>query len=67
MKAPAPRSAVLGQFVGTILMSVALGMLLGNTFDQWLRGQSFIFWLALSVLFIAAIGTNAIAVTRRIT
>ncbi|MGA3139414.1 MAG: hypothetical protein ABSD09_11090 [Xanthobacteraceae bacterium] len=62
---PAPALAI-GRLIGIILLSVALGMMLTTTLEEWLRGRSFIWWLLLSLLFIVAVGANAWAVTKRI-
>jgi hypothetical protein len=64
---PSPaRSVTLGRLIGLILLSVALGMMLVTTLEEWLRGRSFIWWLLLAVLFVVAVGANALAVTKRI-
>jgi hypothetical protein len=64
---PSPaRSVTLGRLIGLILLSVALGMMLVTTLEEWLRGRSFIWWLLLSALFVVAVGANALAVTKRI-
>jgi hypothetical protein len=64
---PSPaRSVTLGRLIGLILLSVALGMMLVTTLEEWLRGRSFIWWLLLAVLFVVAVGANAAAVTKRI-
>jgi hypothetical protein len=60
------RSVTLGRLIGLILLSVALGMMLVTTLEEWLRGRSFIWWLLLAVLFVVAVGANAAAVTKRI-
>jgi sterol desaturase/sphingolipid hydroxylase (fatty acid hydroxylase superfamily) len=59
-------SVTLGRLIGVILLSVALGMMLITTLEEWLRGRSFIWWLLLAVLFVVAVGANAAAVTKRI-
>jgi hypothetical protein len=59
-------SVTLGRLIGLILLSIALGMMLITTLEEWLRGRSFIWWLLLSVLFVVAVGANALAVTKRI-
>jgi hypothetical protein len=60
------RSVTLGRFIALILLSVALGMMLVSTFEEWLRGHSFIWWLLLSALFVVAVCANAVAVMKRI-
>src|SRR5580704_3393938 len=62
---PAP-SVTLGRLIGLILLSVALGMMLITTLEEWLRDRSFVWWLLLSALFLVAVGANAAAVTKRI-
>ena len=62
---PAPALAI-GRLIGIILLSVALGMMLITTLEEWLHGRSFIWWLLLSALFVVAVGANAAAVTKRI-
>jgi tellurite resistance protein TehA-like permease len=57
---------VRAQFLGLILMSVALGMLVTNAFDNWLRGYTVIWWLALILVNIFAIGAASITVAKRI-
>jgi hypothetical protein len=52
---PAPALAI-GRLIGIILLSVALGMMLITTLEEWLHGRSFIWWLLLSLLFIVAVG-----------
>ena len=59
-------SVTLGRLIGLILLSVALGMMLITTLEEWLHGRSFIWWLLLSALFVVAVGANAAAVTKRI-
>ena len=54
------------QFFGIILMSVALGGALLTAFDKWLRGDSFVWWLLLAVMFVFAISTNCMALLKRI-
>jgi hypothetical protein len=66
MFAEPPKSAARGQFVGVILMSVGLGTLIITAFDKWLRGESFVWWLLLSVLFVISIITVSMTVLKRI-
>jgi hypothetical protein len=54
------------QFFGLILMSVALGGMLLTAFDKWLRGDSFVWWLLLAVMFVFAISTNSLMLLKRI-
>jgi hypothetical protein len=55
------------QLVSTILMGVALGGTLLNALESWLRGNSFVWWLGLSVLFVFTISVNTLAIFKRIT
>jgi hypothetical protein len=59
-------SLTLGRLIGVILLSVALGMMLTTTLEEWLRGRSFVWWLLLSLLFVVAVAANATAVTKRV-
>ncbi len=59
-------SLTLGRLIGVILLSVALGMMLTTTLEEWLRGRSFVWWLLLSLLFVVAVAANAAAVTKRV-
>jgi hypothetical protein len=59
-------SLTLGRLIGVILLSVALGMMLTTTLEEWLRGHSFVWWLLLSLLFVVAVAANAAAVTKRV-
>ena len=54
------------QLIGIILMSIGLGALFMTILDRVLRGESFVWWLVLAVLFIFAITTNAMALFKRI-
>ena len=64
---PTPsKAATRWQFIGVILMSVALGMFFATILDNWLRGESFIWWLLLAGVFIFAISTNTFAILKRI-
>jgi hypothetical protein len=60
------RSATRWLFFAIILMSVALGGALLTSFDEWLRGGSFVWWLLLAVMFVFAISTNCVALLKRI-
>jgi hypothetical protein len=64
---PTPsRSATRWQFIGLILMSVALGGGLLTALEKWLRGESIVWYLVLPVLFVLAISMNAVALMKRI-
>jgi hypothetical protein len=64
---PTPsRTATRWQFIGLILISVALGAGLINIFEKWLRGESIVWYLVLPVLFIMLICMNAMALMKRI-
>ena len=65
--APTPTvRTVRVQFFSLILMSIGLGMLIITALDNWLRGYTVIWWLALITVIIFAIGTASIAVVKRI-
>jgi hypothetical protein len=55
------------QFVSIILMSVALGGMLLSAFESWLRGNSVIWWLGLSALFVFSITVNTIRLLKQVT
>jgi len=64
---PTPsRSATRWQFIGLILMSVALGGGLLTALEKWLRGESIVWYLVLPVLFVLAISMNAVTLMKRI-
>jgi len=46
-------------------MSVSLGGLLLSAFENWLRGNSFIWWLGLSALFVFSISVNTIRLLKQ--
>jgi hypothetical protein len=65
MAAPVSRTLFRWQFVSVILMSVSLGGLLLSAFENWLRGNSFIWWLGLSALFVFSISVNTIRLLKQ--
>jgi hypothetical protein len=54
------------QFVSTILMSVSFGGMLLSALANWLRGNSFVWWLGLSALFAFSISVNKVRLLKRI-
>jgi hypothetical protein len=54
------------QLVSTILMGVALGGMLLSGLENWLRGNSFVWWLGLSALFAFTISVNTVRLLKRI-
>jgi hypothetical protein len=65
---PTPTKSVMRwQFFGVMLMCVALGVLILTAFDNWLRGNSIVWWLLLVVIFVFAISANSMAILKRIT
>jgi hypothetical protein len=60
------KSGARGQFIGVIAMSVGLGWLLAAAFVMWLRGESFVWWVLLAVLFVLVITKLSMAVYKRI-
>ena len=62
-----PSRKLMGlQLVSTILMGVALGGMLLSALESWLRGNSFVWWLGLSALFVFTISVNTLAILKRI-
>jgi hypothetical protein len=55
------------QLVSTIFMGVALGGILLSALENWLRGNSFVWWLGLSALFAFTISVNTVRLLKRIT
>jgi hypothetical protein len=60
------RTLMRWQFVSIILMSVSLGGMLVITLENWLRGNSFVWWLGLSALFAFSITVNTIRLLKQI-
>jgi hypothetical protein len=52
--------------IGLVLMSVGLGTLLSVTLLSWLRGDSFVWWLALLLLMAFGVLTVGVTVAKRI-
>jgi hypothetical protein len=61
------RKLMCSQLVSTILMGVALGGMLVSALESWLRGNSFVWWLGLSALFVLTISVNTARLMKRIT
>ena len=52
--------------LGLILMSVGLGMVIAVSMLSWLRGDLFVWWLALLVLIAFGVLTLGVTVAKRI-
>jgi hypothetical protein len=64
---PTPsKTSTLWQIIAIVTMSVGLGVLFLTAFDKWLRGDSFIWWLALCAVFVFSISANVMALLKRI-
>jgi hypothetical protein len=61
------RTILAWQFVGIILMGVALGGMLLSAFENWLRGNSFVWWLGLSAVFVFSITAQTVRLLKQIT
>jgi hypothetical protein len=53
-------------FIGLILMSVGLGMIVTVSVLSWLRGDSFVWWFALLLLTALGVVTVGVTVAKRI-
>jgi hypothetical protein len=61
------RTLMRWQFVSIILMSVSLGGMLLIAFENWLRGNSFVWWLGLSALFAFSITAQTVRLLKQVT
>jgi hypothetical protein len=52
-------------FLALILMCVSFGMLLATALESWLRGQPFLWWLLLVLLFALAISSASVTLLKR--
>jgi hypothetical protein len=60
-------SSTRSLFLADILLSVALGLVVADTVDRWLRGVSFVGWFVLMLLMGFAVATVSMTVWKRIT
>jgi hypothetical protein len=51
-------------FAALLLMSVALGMLLLTALENWLQGNSFLWWLLLVLLDVFAVAAVSMSVLK---
>jgi hypothetical protein len=61
------RTILRWQFVSIILMAVSLGGMLLSALENWLRGNSFVWWLGLSALFTFSITVQTVRLLKQIT
>jgi hypothetical protein len=59
MTAAPSSTAKRWQLFGIIILSVALGVLFLTAFEKWLRGDSFVVWAILVVVFAFVITLNS--------
>jgi hypothetical protein len=52
--------------LGLVLMSIGLGTLLTTVLDNWLRGDSYLWWLLLMLLLLFAITSVGVTVMKRL-
>jgi hypothetical protein len=60
------RTILRWQFVSIILMSVSLGGMLLSAFENWLRGNSFVWWLGLSTVLVVSITGQTVRLLKQI-
>jgi len=60
-------SSTRSLFLADILMSVALGLVVADALDRWLRGMSFVGWFVLMLLMGFAVVTVSMTVWKRLT